>query len=266
VGDQHRVRQTSLGEYYHDAGFKSAAIKRAKFDHANKQGRDVIAATPSMKTSLKGRYMDSCVYQLTHIGAITEFYDKYQWRNKLNFSTYRKKQSALAEISKRLLTRSKKYNVELLKKTKSQVASDKPKWKPNLPIDQDGEENRPIIIAYGGANIRNLRGNVSPPAKLVKKAVFRFARQRNRHVPTYATIVNEYLTSQICPLCHKRTTENVKDSFGQKLYPVLKCKNCDTRYNRDHMASCNIREVFLHMAKNNNERPRLFKDAKYKEN
>jgi hypothetical protein len=93
--------------------------------------------------------------------------------------------------AKRLLTRSKKYNVELLKKIKSQVASDKPKWKPTLPIDQDGEENRPIIIAYGGANIRNLRGNVSPPAKLVKKVVFRFARQRNRHVPTYATIVNE---------------------------------------------------------------------------
>jgi hypothetical protein len=114
-------------------------------DHVNKQRRDVIAATASMKTSLKGRYMDYCVYQLTHIGAITEFYDKYQWRNKLKFSTYRKKQSALAEIAKRLLTKSKKYNVELLKKTKSQVASKKQKW-----------ENRPIVIAYGGANIRNI--------------------------------------------------------------------------------------------------------------
>jgi hypothetical protein len=113
------------------------------------------------------------------------------------------KQSALAEITKRLLTKSKKYNVELLKKTKTQVASKKQKWKPSLPIDKNDEENRPIIIAYGGANIRTLRGNVSPPAKLVKKAVFRFARQRNRYVPTYATIVNEYLTSQFSPCAIK---------------------------------------------------------------
>ncbi|KAG2230706.1 hypothetical protein INT48_003713 [Thamnidium elegans] len=105
----------------------------------------------------------------------------------------------------------------------------------------------------------NLKGNVPAPTKVVKDSLIKFARERNRKVPTYVVMVDEYLTSQICPRCQTRTTSNEKNSSGLKIHPVLKCSTCDTRWNRDHTASINIRSVFLYMAQNNSNRPEAFR-------
>ena len=71
-------------------------------------------------------------------------------------------------------------------------------------------------------------------------------------------MVDEYLTSQICPICQTRTTQKTLDNDNYQIHSVLNCSTCLTQWNRDHMASINIRSVFLHMARNNNERPAPF--------
>ncbi|KAG2233593.1 hypothetical protein INT48_009380 [Thamnidium elegans] len=104
--------------------------------------------------------------------------------------------------------------------------SDK-KWKQLSPGDGPEESNKPVVLAFGAAMFGNLRGNVPAPTKVVKDSLIKFARERNKKVPTYVVMVDEYLTSQICP--------------------------------RDHMAGMNIRSVFLYKAQNNNSRPEAFR-------
>jgi transposase len=101
-----------------------------------------------------------------------------------------------------------------------------------------------------------LRGNAPAPTKTIKTALERFVKERK--APTFIINVDEYLTSQICPICNSRTTENEKDSSEDKLHPVLKCTNCNKHFNRDHMAAMNIRNVFLYMASHEDERPPAF--------
>ena len=47
IREKHRIRKTSTSEYYHLAGFKCAAIKRAKHDQNNMDARRLLSNTPS---------------------------------------------------------------------------------------------------------------------------------------------------------------------------------------------------------------------------
>ncbi|KAI8077046.1 hypothetical protein BDF21DRAFT_400222 [Thamnidium elegans] len=150
----------------------------------------------------------------------------------------------LSEISKRLITDSRKYDP-----TRHVVIEDSNKKRKHLfPGDGPEESNKPVVLAFGAAMFGNLRENVSAPTKVVKGSLIKFAREQNKTVPTYVVMANEYPTSQICPRCQTRTTSNEKNSSGLKIHPVLKCSTCDTRWNKDHIASMNIRSVFLYMA------------------
>ncbi|KAG2232842.1 hypothetical protein INT48_006294 [Thamnidium elegans] len=73
------------------------------------------------------------------------------------------------------------------------------KWKQISPGDGPEESNKPVVLAFGAAMFDNLRGNVPAPTKVVKDSLIKFARERNKKVPTYVVMVDEYLTSQICP-------------------------------------------------------------------
>ncbi|KAI9482679.1 MAG: hypothetical protein EXX96DRAFT_605804, partial [Benjaminiella poitrasii] len=53
-----------------------------------------------------------------------------------------------------------------------------------------------------------------------------------------------------CPLCQTKSLYHV--------HSVLRCKNCAAWWNRDHMASMNIRSIFIHMVPNGNKRPSIF--------
>ncbi|KAG2228863.1 hypothetical protein INT48_003151, partial [Thamnidium elegans] len=110
------------------------------------------------------------------------------------------------------------------------------KWKQLSPEDGPEESNKPVLLAFGAAMFGNLRGNVPAPTKVVKDSLIKFARERNKKVSTYVVMVDEYLTSQICPRRQTRTTLNEKNSSGLEIHPVLKCSTCDIRWNRDHMA------------------------------
>jgi hypothetical protein len=133
------------------------------------------------------------------------------------------------------------------------------KWRPNSSGDSVDERTKAIVIAYDAAELGYLRGNVASPAKHIKKSLLSFVKARNKHAPTFLVPVDEYLTSQICPICNCRTTKHAQDQGKEDVYPVLVCSKCNTIWNRDHMASLNIRAVFMHMADNSNKRPAPFK-------
>jgi hypothetical protein len=253
TSERHRVRKTSTNEYYQLAGFKKAMITRAKFGRTSPNERAIIAAAPTMKTSSIGRFITAATYIFNNFSNITNFYDLNLRFNKLKFQTYIKKQKALSEMAKRLITGSSKY-----RPPGYVIENSAKKWKQLAPHDKPEESTRPIIIAFGAAKFGKLRGNVTAPTKVFKESLARYVKERNKRVPTYIVMVDEFLTSQICPRCNTRTTENEKNEYGSKAHPVLKCKTCDTRWNRDHMASTNIRSIFLHMAMNNNNRPDNF--------
>ncbi|KAI8090697.1 hypothetical protein BDF21DRAFT_411851, partial [Thamnidium elegans] len=82
------------------------------------------------------------------------------------------------------------------------------KWKQLSPGDGPEESNKPVVLAFGAAMFGNLRGNVPAPTKVVKDSLIKFARERNKKVSTYVVMVDEYLTSQICPRCQTRTNLN----------------------------------------------------------
>ncbi|GAA5798102.1 hypothetical protein HPULCUR_003502 [Helicostylum pulchrum] len=253
--ERHRIRRTTTNEYYQLAGFKKARITRGKIDRGDAEERAIISATPSLKTSSLNLFNVAASYIFNNFVNMTLYYDRNLRFNKLKFRNYIKKQQALSEISKRLLTESKKYDPT----NHMTIENSTKKWKQTAPADRPEETNKPIVIAFGAATFGNLGGNVPARTKVVKEALIKFARERNKKAPTYVVMVNEYLTSQICPRCQTRTNLNEKNNSGSKIHPVLKCSTCDTRWNRDHMASMNIRSIFLHMAQNNNNRLEPFR-------
>ncbi|KAG2231708.1 hypothetical protein INT48_000448 [Thamnidium elegans] len=253
--ERHRIRTITTAEYYQLAGFKKATITRGKIGRGDTEERAIISATPSLKASSLDLFNAAAIYIFNNFVNITLYYDRDLKFNKLKFRNYIKKQQTLSEISKRLITGSRKYDP-----TRHMVIEDSnKKWKQLSPGDGPKESNKPVVLAFGAAMFGNLKGNVPAPTKVVKDSLIKFARERNRKVPNYVVMVDEYLTSQICPRCQTRTTSNEKNSSGLKIHPVLKCSTCDTRWNRDHMASMNIRSVFLYMAQDNYNRPEAFR-------
>lgn len=160
-------------------------------------------------------------------------------------------------MCKRLFTGSRKYQED----NPDIQQANQQKWKPLAPRDNAGEAERPTVVAFGSALFGGLRGNVPSPTKVFRKALLNYVKSIRRNRPNsrkYVVMIDEYLTSQICPRCHLRSTTNERDNANMKIYPVLSCNTCHTRWNRDHMASLNIRSIFLHMAANNNNRPEEF--------
>ncbi|KAI8890298.1 hypothetical protein K501DRAFT_266213 [Backusella circina FSU 941] len=80
----------------------------------------------------------------------------------------------------------------------------------------------------------------------------------NRHAPTYLIEVDEYLSSQVCALCHTRTKKYAQDAIVDDIYPVLVCSSYNTHWNRDHMASLNMRSIFMYMDDHNSRRLKPF--------
>ncbi|KAI8078535.1 hypothetical protein BDF21DRAFT_420750 [Thamnidium elegans] len=84
------------------------------------------------------------------------------------------------------------------------------KWKRLSPGNGLEASNKPVVLAFSAAMFGNLRESVPASTKVVKDSLIKFARERNKKVPTYVVMVDEYLTSQICPRCQTRITLNEK--------------------------------------------------------
>ena len=132
-----------------------------------------------------------------------------------NFKLYGKKRKALTEMCKRLVTGSAKYSNEMPLVQQLNPS----KWKPITPTDQFQEKQKPVVIAFGAARFGNLRGNVPAPTKAFKQALMDFIKapppqvqRQDLYGPRYLVMVDEYLTSQICPICQTRTTQKTLDN------------------------------------------------------
>jgi hypothetical protein len=87
------------------------------FDREDPEQRRIIIAIPTLKKSSTQFFNTAidCFFNtaidciLNNLSSITDFYDTNIRFNKLKFNNYIKKQSVVAEISKRLLSESKKY-------------------------------------------------------------------------------------------------------------------------------------------------------------
>jgi hypothetical protein len=259
---RHRIRKTSTSEYYQMAGFNSAKIKRSKYDRSHRDARNVVAQTPSTKTTDRDQFNAALQYIFRNFDALRDYYTDVQ--RKLKFQNYRQRQKAMNEMCKRLFSGNSKYQPECADIQQQNLQ----KWKPLSPRDGQDERTRPVVVAFGAAKFGNLRGNVSAPTKLFKAALLNHVKKLKRniqrndlHGPKYVVMIDEYFTSQICPLCKTRTTSNEVDADDQKIHSVHNCDSCHTRRNRDHMASMNIRNIFLYMANNNDKRPEIFQQG-----
>ena len=71
--------------------------------------------------------------------------------------------------------------------------------------------------------------------------------------------VPEFQSSKVCSKCQTMTLEHVREGDGgNALHAVLRCKNCDTVWNRDVNTARNLRLIALHMAANGNRTPEVF--------
>jgi hypothetical protein len=109
---------------------------------------------------------------------------------------------------------------------------------------------------YG--SFSNLRGNLPAPAK---RLFDHFKSLSKRSVQVSTVFIDEYLTSQLCAECHRRTLVNLWAIYA--IYVIwsyrtsyLRCTQVYLlQYGMDVMAAKNMQHSFLHMALNNNERP-----------
>lgn len=171
------------------------------------------------------------------------YYNKVE--KKLKPQNYRQRQKALNEMRKCLFSGSDKYRPDkTILKNGSHYHQKTAKTK----------KNRPIIVAFGSVRFGNLRGTVPFPTKKFKAALLNHIKKPAAHIqrndfygPKYVVVIDEYLASQICPICKTRTTSNQVDTDNLMIHSVLNCQSCDTRWN-----------IFLHMAENNNDRPKIF--------
>jgi hypothetical protein len=102
-----------------------------------------------------------------------------------------------------------------------------------------------VVVAFGSAQFPWGRGHASGPVKAFRKEL-----ARRCHV----VMVDEYLTSRVCSTCQGLFDDH------QWFWSLRICKNiCLTRWNRDVNAARNIRNILIHMAENQGERPDPFR-------
>jgi hypothetical protein len=265
----HRVRKTSTKEYYDLCGFNQAKNKRRRWIADNDRARQLIDGMPSVKTADFGTLRAAILYRLNNFAELCAYYDEGQRFQILKLKSYKGRQKGLEEMGRRLTFGSHKYGqhpkplhrhmIDPPTRNRSSFAI--------LPsIDNPREDStQHYIIAFGNGSSPNLRGKLPAPSKRFLEHLKSLSR---RNVQVSTVIIDEYLTSQVCAECHRRTLVNLRErskssmssgAAGQKIHAVLKCTSCNTVWNRDVMAAKNMRHIFVYMALNNNERPDPFK-------
>ena len=253
--DPHRIRRTSTKEYYHICGFNAASRKRDNWKRQNQEAARIIDAIPTLKTASTQVLNTATAYILLNYATITSFVDLQFRFNKLKLKVYGQKQKGLSEIGKRLTYGSRKYSQRLQESPVARTTH----WTALPSFDTPVEQVPHIFLAFGNGNFGNVGGKLSAPTKRLLSHLRQISRiKADIHIIT----IDEYLTSQVCANCHRRTLEKMPATKGKadpKIHAVLKCNSCRTVWNRDTMAAKNIRHIFRYMAEHNNERPEMFR-------
>ncbi|KAI8874547.1 hypothetical protein K501DRAFT_152861, partial [Backusella circina FSU 941] len=138
----------STVEYYQLAEFKKHVIACSKYGALHLQKRMILANSPTFKVSSTTRFKDATINIFTNFRKITRYYDRELWQNKSRFRKYISKQKVSAEICKRLLNGSSKYQSSA-SPVQASPESKKGEWRPSNPRDLPEERGKTIIIAYG---------------------------------------------------------------------------------------------------------------------
>ncbi|KAG0169462.1 hypothetical protein DFQ30_003588 [Apophysomyces sp. BC1015] len=212
----HRVRKTSTLEYYSVCGYTHAARKRTSYAKTDPQAKEIIDRIPTMKSADIKNTIISLRYRFRHHQQITRFYDIENRFAKLKLKTCMQKQKGVTEIAKRLLTGRKKYSVGTVDSNETGGGSKgKVKWKKNSSKDQDKEADKPVQIAFGNCAMScSLRGKLPLSARTIRNRLCELCKQRKS--PARVVMIDEYLTSQICPLCNRRDLKNSKNDQTPK--------------------------------------------------
>ncbi|KAI9485733.1 MAG: hypothetical protein EXX96DRAFT_534069 [Benjaminiella poitrasii] len=226
--DRHRIRKTSQSEYYDICGYNSATkiIKAYAEQYVNIV--NVINRIPTLKTINPQSYIESIRYIPVNYNSIIDYFShqeflKCKWK------------------AKQLLSGSSKYGYIV----EEMIHQNEQKWKPLDPQDSIDEERKAVVIAFGEAFIpTSMAGIRSDPNKLLRKHLQLHVTERRRRSPTFLTYINTSNTLKVCPKCQTKSLENVTESHSN--------------WNRDHMASINIRSVFMYMTVNENKRRYYF--------
>jgi hypothetical protein len=264
----HRIRKTSTKEYYDLCGYNHATEKRNQWKKEESTNvHQIIDATPTLKTSNLEQTRIAISYRLENFFRIVAYYDRDLRFKVLKLRSYKGRQKGLAEIGRRLTHGSRKYgnspepfHTHMLQPQDTKRS----KWKnlPNCDRPADGGFHH-HVIAFGNAKFGNIRSKMPAPSKQLLRHLRSLRKLRNCKVSV--VMIDEYLTSQVCAHCQRRTLKHARERTsagsqnGNKIHTVLKCTSCSTVWNRDVMAARNIRSIFMSMAMNNDERPIRFR-------
>ncbi|KAH8554374.1 hypothetical protein BGW37DRAFT_484578 [Umbelopsis sp. PMI_123] len=200
---------------------------------------------PIVKTADFEQLLDALRYRLNNCRKIVEPFDRHVRYRRLAFSSFINRKRGIHEVCRSLTFGSRKYGRQCTPL--------------DYPIEDDLQQ---YIIAFGKTSFGNMRGKKSSPVKKIFQHLCYLSR-----VKCNISVIkmDEYLTSQICANYDQRTLKNVKERRNfdgtscQKIHALLSCETCSKGWNRNQMASKNIKYIFEHMDAHDNERLQQFR-------
>ena len=132
-------------------------------------------------------------------------------------------------------------------------------------LTTQGKTPQHYIIAFGNGSSPNLRGNLPAPST---RFLGHLKSLSGRNVQVSTVIIDEYLTSEVCAECHRRTLVNLREqsklsmssgAAGQKIHAVLKYTSCSTVWNQDVNGGQEYATYFRIRGAEQQERPEAFK-------
>ena len=128
------------------------------------------------------------------------------------------------------------------------------KWK---RVDAHDESKRTVVAFGDGSFSPTMRGKIAGVSRVLLRAL----RRHDRLGHLVLVSVPEFRSSRVCSRCQGMFLENVRDR-GDTLHAVLRCKNCDTTWNRDVNAARNLRAIALYMSTHKDAVPEIFERPK----
>ncbi|KAI7898956.1 uncharacterized protein BX663DRAFT_489525 [Cokeromyces recurvatus] len=105
-----RQRTTSLDEYYHLCGYNDATFIQNQHQKQHMAEYSKISNLSSLKTSIIKDFIKACKERLALYDDIKKYYNENNWKSKLKFQYYMKKQKGVHEICERFVYNSSKYH------------------------------------------------------------------------------------------------------------------------------------------------------------
>ncbi|KAG0169076.1 hypothetical protein DFQ30_003989 [Apophysomyces sp. BC1015] len=229
--EQFRVTQFANAEWFAKSGHRKRRWNQ-QIRETDTGVTTLESSLPTHKTARPTNWHTYCQALFNNFETLTSFYGN-QWTNE-RFLSFLGRQKMENEVVNIFLSGGKKY--------------------PGRAID-----NRLPVLAYGNGTFAHTRGGkgASHHGK-----VYRALKRAEQQGLLVLCLVNEAFTSQVCPLCQRRSLKlmEVVDTFSRrmvKLWSVKRCEECLHHWKRDHAAAMNIRDLGI-KEQAGHDRPRVF--------